>query len=1642
MIARFHYDEQTLGRLLRDELDSEEIDVQQHVETCDMCQDQLDSLSAGGMTWDDVCDLMRQDDDDDGDFEVAGIEGLSEKPRVTFLEESDHSGSLGRFGRFEIVEILGRGGMGIVMRGFDPALDRHCAVKVLAPELATSAPARKRFSREAKSAAAVVHPHVVPIQNVDEHDGLPYLVMPVVEGRSLQQRVEADGPLSVIETVRMAAQVADGLAAAHAQGLVHRDIKPANVLLENGVERVQITDFGLARAVDDASMTRSGVIAGTPQYMSPEQAHGDTIDHRSDLFSLGSVIYFMLTGRSPFRAETSMGVLNRICNDQPRSLRSINPDVPPWLDAIVTRLLAKAPGHRYDSAEEVADLLSKWQAHLQAPDEVGEPPTKTPAAGRRPPVEKWLLLLGAGGLLALLATLIVIETDKGTISIESDAKVPVRIRRGDEVVKHLTVAPGENSTRVRSGEYVIEIDGKSDAYELIGNRLTIRRGEREDVRIVTRKSPASADQAPAGIDAVRKRIQGRWRIESVMDEGYDDLGGISASSIAESDTTIIESMTMAIEDDAMRNLAMESSIEINWIGPDQRQGAKDGAFAVDFGFDPTRRATPGILWCDGDRLQICYASEPDEQRFRPLQFHPTPSVILVQFLRVNAEEGLAGGRSEAKSSATEDDATEPNIFWRYFFWDGDGNVAIGQRYAEQLQLSDDQKAAVNKLLTETWQSYIALERTTTDFSRLDTGGIFHEIRDPGEKLEKLRKHLRSQLRLLLPESIGELIYSMALSRHTKEPDDIWPGDAAAYPSVLGWTAQNFPVKLKVTYRDGKVHWWVRPGKHGVTGTGSRLPPELEHYFWVDREADVPSPDVIESPGAKESPYPTGAHSTTDENVVDFERSAFTSAEALSRKIRDCQQQGDYATLTLMMNDDLVGDLVQGFMADVIDVLTSKVGDFSDFRSYRELEMMFASAMGVDADEALKLIKTAVQRFPRDEIVERGNQSAERYLTTGIKNRHQFLGDAYAWLIEHKELGAAIAVPVSRVFVNEGRATAINETGDYAFILLHHPNGWRISNLWSSSEPSSLSELLKDWPNSLPREAEDNEGIDLVVAGSDRPLPSQQSPELPPVKISVLNEDGKPLPGSTVMLRRSSENLGISYTAGADGVAINQVLPYGDYYADVETADGWHARVQELKVELKTGLEVTFVAPSPRQATLEIDASPSFPDPEQVLDLPFGTASRRHRQSSDAWLPIATPEPNAEANYYQSFPTLRNGIEEFAVNLHIDVRREVPQSTQILGFTNLEWIWAPDDWPKFRRFLLFDGKLHAVEGARWVSVRPSSTQPSQSTDSESAKHFFSKVGAQAEVGLASLSLGRPKKLPASFTIPAGEVSVLVTGFYGKPTYEVYESLDLYPDGESAYTPWLKTNLQLKSDFIERIIDPTDWVYSERGDGYAQAHLIRQRTTLRPQETFRVEFEVPTSVSRSGADQASPAKGSNQSETQGPLPWSPTDSPGYAGLIEPNPVVPRNSEPVTSPKKVHGDQDNWKAKLQGKWQVEMKAYDDDGKLKSTKLHGLVVGYRITFITDDDDPAVSFRFELGPGGSPKQIDLHPMISRLEMQQFRSSWDSGEPPEELVNPTFRAIVEEFESGFRFCLPATPAERPADFSISTDLGMWIFRRD
>ncbi|MCA9062039.1 MAG: serine/threonine protein kinase [Planctomycetaceae bacterium] len=393
-----------------------------HVELCADCQSRLSQLAADDDTWREARTLLSPVDDDSSDRlriemdhhsrrqwfskAVAWTEAMARQ----VLAPASHPEMLGRIGRYDVERLIGSGGMGVVFKAFDTELNRPVAVKILAPYLAGSGAARKRFSREARAAAAVVHEHVVAIHNVESDGEAPFLVMQYVAGESLQQRLDREGPLELREILRIALQTASGLAAAHAQGLVHRDVKPSNILLEQGVERALLTDFGLARAGDDASLTHTGYHPGTPQYMSPEQARGDSVDARSDLFSLGSVLYIMCTGRLPFRADTSYGVLRRITDNEPRPIREINPDIPPWLERLVQRLQAKSAEQRFPSAAQVATLLQQCLAHVEQPGVVALPAELIEQGAVRRPRDSRLIWLAATGVcMALVAAFLLYQ---------------------------------------------------------------------------------------------------------------------------------------------------------------------------------------------------------------------------------------------------------------------------------------------------------------------------------------------------------------------------------------------------------------------------------------------------------------------------------------------------------------------------------------------------------------------------------------------------------------------------------------------------------------------------------------------------------------------------------------------------------------------------------------------------------------------------------------------------------------------------------------------------------------------------------------------------------------------------------------------------------------------------------------------------------------------------------------------------------------------------------------------------------------------------------------------------------------------------------------------------------------------------------
>jgi serine/threonine protein kinase len=372
--------------LLQGHLTPEEYEVaQEHLELCETCRSRVESTIGPKQWWCDVQSVLL--DSRTGSSSPRSISATDSARHETstaklldLLGPTDDPNMLGRIGPYEIIGLLGQGGMGAVFKGFDRSLHRFVAIKMLLPHLAASGAARKRFAREGQAVAAVVDDHVMAIHCVDEWQGVPYLVMTYSRGISLQKRLSDQGPLETREILRIGMQAAKGLAAAHAQGIVHRDIKPANIFLDQTVERVQLMDFGLARAVDDASLTCTGILAGTPQYMSPEQARAETVDQRSDLFSLGSVMYAMCTGQAPFRADSSYGVLRLITDKEPRPIQEINPDIPDWLCTIIARLMSKQSCDRFQNAKEVSLLLEECLAHVQQPSITPLPKQLAPQA--------------------------------------------------------------------------------------------------------------------------------------------------------------------------------------------------------------------------------------------------------------------------------------------------------------------------------------------------------------------------------------------------------------------------------------------------------------------------------------------------------------------------------------------------------------------------------------------------------------------------------------------------------------------------------------------------------------------------------------------------------------------------------------------------------------------------------------------------------------------------------------------------------------------------------------------------------------------------------------------------------------------------------------------------------------------------------------------------------------------------------------------------------------------------------------------------------------------------------------------------------------------------------------------------------------
>jgi serine/threonine protein kinase/Leucine-rich repeat (LRR) protein len=460
---------------------------------------------------------------------------------LSFLLPSEKPGSLGRLAHYEVLEVLGNGGFGTVVKAFDEKLHRFVAIKLMSPFLAATAAPRKRFVREARSAAAVRHENVIAIYAVED-EPIPYLVMDFIAGRTLQQKLEATGALDLLDVLKIGRQIAAGLTAAHAMGLIHRDIKPGNILLEDGALHVKITDFGLARAADDASITQSGFVAGTPMFMAPEQAQGEPIDQRADLFSLGSVLYTMCSGRPPFRAANTLAVLKRVVEDAPRPIREIIPGIPEWLCELISVLHAKNPADRTISAQNVADLLAQGLVELQGLGKIppvtnvpksAEAEVKAPATSEIPTAaalksnginsvlrrasrwprffnRRWaavlavaLMLLGclglaeATGVTDFHGTVIRLLSPEGTLVVEvDDPRISVKIDGPDVVI----TGAGAREIRLTPGNYLVEArkDGKVVSRELV----TVTKNGRRVVRVSHEAPTPVAKAAPRSADVV------------------------------------------------------------------------------------------------------------------------------------------------------------------------------------------------------------------------------------------------------------------------------------------------------------------------------------------------------------------------------------------------------------------------------------------------------------------------------------------------------------------------------------------------------------------------------------------------------------------------------------------------------------------------------------------------------------------------------------------------------------------------------------------------------------------------------------------------------------------------------------------------------------------------------------------------------------------------------------------------------------------------------------------------------------------------------------------------------------------------------------------------------------------------------------
>lgn len=444
---------------------------------------------------------------------------LSSEPTVThplgqastIMPQVPSIAEAGSFGQYRPVRELGVGGMGIVYEAEDEVLRRRVALKVLRSDLPGEQKAPERFLQEAQAMASLVHDHIVPIYQVGEDRGRPFMAMQLLAGETLESRLNREKRLPVEEVARIGREIALGLAAAHDKGMIHRDIKPANVWLESQTGRVKLLDFGLALRRDNPHLTHTGFVIGTPSYMSPEQARGDTLDGRSDLFSLGTILYLMATGEKAFDGPTVMAVMRNLEMHNPSRVNVKRADVPAALSNLIMEMLSKEPKDRPASALVVAERLLRpeitRQSHLPvAPMKVAvfdpiEKAQNAMSSTRLPAVRARSGFHAAdraapqgpqGSALRVLVLLAIAAigfglfwyyqvVNFGQLTIEAAPDAEVQVRQGGQI-KHTSIS--ERQFELRPGTYELVLTKPKAGFKLTRTHVDIRRDSNEIVRVI------------------------------------------------------------------------------------------------------------------------------------------------------------------------------------------------------------------------------------------------------------------------------------------------------------------------------------------------------------------------------------------------------------------------------------------------------------------------------------------------------------------------------------------------------------------------------------------------------------------------------------------------------------------------------------------------------------------------------------------------------------------------------------------------------------------------------------------------------------------------------------------------------------------------------------------------------------------------------------------------------------------------------------------------------------------------------------------------------------------------------------------------------------------------------------------------------